>query len=340
MRAVARRTATPDVLRRATDRRPTGDSDGGRLRALEREARDPRALCRSRGWFGARHCSIGFLGDDPGGVTLVCAPAGSGKTVLVALVDRKPPGWKTVSLGSRSSATSTTRSGSGWRVIAALADAGGIVQRVDPAPSFRGRGGRREAARATSTSLEEPAALVIDDLHELRSPDALRWLEVLLAALPSTAAGVPADPRGSGPRPASPAARRQADRAPGRRPALHAARRRRPCFGPRTSHSPTRAWACSTSGRRDGRRVCGWPRSRWRTIRIRSASSTEFSGSERTVARYLLEEVLEHQPPEVRAAPAAHLDPRPGERPAGGPPHRADRARSASFRNSRTPTHS
>ena len=34
-------------------------------------------------------------------------------------------------------------------------------------------------------SLEEPAALVIDDLHELRSTGALRWLEEFLAALPS-----------------------------------------------------------------------------------------------------------------------------------------------------------
>ena len=53
---------------------------------------------------------------------------------------------------------------------------------------------------------------------------------------------------------------------------------------------------------------------------------TEFSGSERTVARYLLEEVLEQQPPEVRAASAAHVDPRPRERPVGRPPHRAARA--------------
>ena len=65
----------------------------------------------------------------------------------------------------------------------------------------------------------------------------------------------------------------------------------------------------------------------------------EFSGSERTVARYLLEEVLEHQTPEVRklllgtslldrvSGPLAdHLT--------GGS------GRSASFRNWRTPTHS
>ena len=33
-------------------------------------------------------------------------------------------------------------------------------------------------------SLEEPIVLVIDDLHELGSADALRWLELFLARLP------------------------------------------------------------------------------------------------------------------------------------------------------------
>ena len=33
-------------------------------------------------------------------------------------------------------------------------------------------------------SLAEPAVLVIDDLHELDSADALGWLEVFLARLP------------------------------------------------------------------------------------------------------------------------------------------------------------
>jgi LuxR family transcriptional regulator, maltose regulon positive regulatory protein len=33
----------------------------------------------------------------------------------------------------------------------------------------------------------EPVVLIIDDLHELRSPDALAQLEHLLASLPSSA---------------------------------------------------------------------------------------------------------------------------------------------------------
>ena len=45
----------------------------------------------------------------------------------------------------------------------------------------------------------------------------------------------------------------------------------------------------------------------------------EFSGSERTVADYLLGEVLASQPPEVRLAAAAHVHPRARQRPARRP---------------------
>jgi hypothetical protein len=47
-----------------------------------------------------------------------------------------------------------------------------------------GRGGGRAAAGDLG-SLEEPAVLVIDDLHELRSVDALAWLDRFLARLPA-----------------------------------------------------------------------------------------------------------------------------------------------------------
>ena len=73
----------------------------------------------------------------PGGVTLVCAPAGSGKTMLVrswieaaGLEDRI--GWVSVERDEHDAQRF-------WLVVnAALADAGGIVQRLDPAPSFHG----------------------------------------------------------------------------------------------------------------------------------------------------------------------------------------------------------
>jgi LuxR family transcriptional regulator, maltose regulon positive regulatory protein len=45
---------------------------------------------------------------------------------------------------------------------------------------------------------------------------------------------------------------------------------------------------------------CGWRPCRWPGTRIRSGFAAEFSGSERTVAEYLLAEVLERQSEEVR----------------------------------------
>ena len=67
-------------------------------------------------------------------------------------------------------------------VIDALADAVGVVQRVAPAPMFNGRA-VVEQVLADLESLEEPGVLVIDDLHELDSADALEWLEVFLSSL-------------------------------------------------------------------------------------------------------------------------------------------------------------
>jgi LuxR family transcriptional regulator, maltose regulon positive regulatory protein len=78
-----------------------------------------------------------LTGDRAGGVILVRAPAGSGKTVLlrswiaaVGLEERAA--WVSVERGERDAQRF-------WlSVIDALSDACGIVQRVDAAPRFRG----------------------------------------------------------------------------------------------------------------------------------------------------------------------------------------------------------
>jgi LuxR family maltose regulon positive regulatory protein len=66
-------------------------------------------------------------------------------------------------------------------VIDALADAAGdeVIERVSPAPRFAGA---VVVVRllAQLERLEEPLELVIDDLHELDSDDALAWLEMLI----------------------------------------------------------------------------------------------------------------------------------------------------------------
>ena len=54
------------------------------------------------------------------------------------------------------------------------------------------------------------------------------------------------------------------------------------------------------TGPRAGRRGCGWRRCRWPGIDDPDRFAAEFSGSERTVAEYLLAEVLERQPEPVR----------------------------------------
>ena len=71
-------------------------------------------------------------------------------------------------------------------MIDALADAAGddVIERVSPAPGFAG-GVVVERLLQQLEQLEEPVHLVIDDLHELHSEDALAWLEVLLARLPA-----------------------------------------------------------------------------------------------------------------------------------------------------------
>src|SRR6478609_1364351 len=113
----------------------------------------------------------------PGEVVVVCAPAGSGKTVLLrswamseAPTDRVA--WVSVERGEQDGPRF-------WlSVIDGLAGAAGedgLVERVSATPVF---GGRAVVERLLSDlrRLEQPLVLVIDDLHELHSSEALRWL--------------------------------------------------------------------------------------------------------------------------------------------------------------------
>ena len=111
------------------------------------------------------------------------APAGSGgKTVLLrswvestGLADRVA--WISVERGERDA------QGFWLSVIDALAGADDLVERVAATPAF---GGEAVVERLLSDlwSLDRPVVLLIDDLHELRSTEALRLLEVFLAGLP------------------------------------------------------------------------------------------------------------------------------------------------------------
>ena len=82
-------------------------------------------------------------------------------------------------------------------VIGALSRAVNEIQRIEPAPSFAGEAVVGQLLDDLEP-LEEPVLLVIDDLHELASADALRWLQMFLSRLPKSLAVVLAtreDPR-------------------------------------------------------------------------------------------------------------------------------------------------
>ena len=185
-------------------------------------------------------------------------------------------------------------------VIDALADAAGdeVIERVSPAPSLTGAV-VAERLLAQLERLEEPFVLVIDDLHELDSDDALGWLEMLLTRLPPPLRVVLATRE-------EPSLGLHRLRLAGELTELRGPDLR---FSLDESRSLLRAGDIALSDIGIGslhERTEGWPAG----LRLAAISLTthpdperfvsEFSGSERTVAGYLLAEVLEHQRPEVR----------------------------------------
>ena len=120
-----------------------------------------------------------------GGVTLVSAPAGSGKTILLR-------SWiEATGLGERTAWVSVERDERDaqrfWlSVVEALrgaAGAQGPIEDLAPTPEFDGEAVVERIASGAH-SLHEPVLLVIDDLHQLLEPRALAQLELLLARRP------------------------------------------------------------------------------------------------------------------------------------------------------------
>ena len=120
--------------------------------------------------------------------------------------------------------------------------------------------------------------LVIDDVHELRSPDALRQLEAFLDRRPPLLRVVIASRR-------DPGLGLHRLRVAGELIEIRGAdlrftleEMRASCLRPQGSSCPTRVSLSSTSGPRAGRRGCGSPRLRWPGIHTRSASSPSSRG--------------------------------------------------------------
>jgi LuxR family maltose regulon positive regulatory protein len=232
-------------------------------------------------------------------VAKLTAPAGSGKTYLLRAWARLPElagsvAWVSVRQGQRDplrfwvaliKALRSTAAGAALRPLTPAPD-------IDPSAAV-------ESLLEDLRSLEQPLWVVIDNLHELRSTAALQQLELLLTEAPA-----------------------QARFALASREELRIGLHRLRLDGELTeirfedlrfSFEEARALLRAAGARLSDRalrllleRTEGWAAG----LRLAALSlaehpdpegfATEFSGSERTVAEYLLAEVLERQPEPVR----------------------------------------
>ena len=120
-----------------------------------------------------------------GGVALVAAPAGSGKTVLIrswiedaGLSDRVA--WVSIDRGERDAQRF-------WlSVVGRLREVEhtqNLFTQLAPTPDFDGEA-LVDRLLSELGALQQPLVLVIDDLHELHSPEALAQLDALLTRRP------------------------------------------------------------------------------------------------------------------------------------------------------------
>jgi LuxR family maltose regulon positive regulatory protein len=233
----------------------------------------------------------------PAGVAMVSGPAGSGKTLLLrswAEQFAEQVAWVSVEPDERDAQRF-------WLAMVdelAAVNPEGVIERVGPTPNFHG-----EAVLAQLLDelqlLEDPVVLIIDDLHELHSDEALRWLEGFLAQLTSQLRVV------LGTRTYPPLALHGLRlngglleiSAPDLRLTLHETHELLKADGVTLSDDDVAALHERTEGWAAGVRLA--------TISLSGHPNParfvkEFSGSERTVAEYLLAEVLERQPRETR----------------------------------------
>ena len=252
-----------------------------------------RGLVRRRALFGRLSAA------DPGGVVVVQAPAGGGKTILLrSWIEEERlqhrVAWVSVEPGEHDAQRFCL---SVVEQLSALSRQD-LAERVMASPD-RGGGVAVERLASELDSLDEPLMLVIDDLHELRSAQAVAWLDLFLARLPSQLVVVLATRE-------EPRVGLHRLRVAGELTELRASELR---FSLEETSALLRGAgiALSEAGvELLHERAEGWAAG----LRLAVISlvehpeperfAREFSGSERTVAGYLLAEVLQRQPAEVR----------------------------------------
>jgi LuxR family transcriptional regulator, maltose regulon positive regulatory protein len=235
-----------------------------------------------------------------GKVTIISAPAGSGKTSLLRAWAGRPGQRRRLAVVQVQRDQQDAQQL--WlALVSAVRDASGTTSGVEPPAATPDFNGQAMVDRVLSelADTRDGITLVVDDLHELNSPDALAQLSQLLTNLPPHVhamlatrhdvrlglhqlrlAGELAEIRAADLRFSERETRELLD-ASGI--ALSEA-------GVALLHQRTEGWAAglrlaaiSLAGHPDPERFV-----------------TEFSGSERTVAEYLLAEMLDRQPPEVQ----------------------------------------
>jgi LuxR family maltose regulon positive regulatory protein len=230
-------------------------------------------------------------------VTLVCAPAGSGKTMLVNSWRRAaedPVAW----VGVEREETDAARF---WGALLDALRACGAIAPADPlatlAPApLAGLDELVARLRAGLDRLERPVALVLDDLHELRSEPALQGLERLLARPPERLRTIIVSRR-------DPKLGLHRLRLTGELTEIRAAEleftvaEAGELLGGVVSEPDVARLHARTEGWAAGLRLAALSLGRHEAP---ARFVAEFSGSERTVADYLLGEVLAVAPDDVR----------------------------------------
>jgi LuxR family maltose regulon positive regulatory protein len=233
-------------------------------------------------------------------VTVVCAPAGSGKSSLLR-------SWiAEAGLDERAAWVTVVREEDPQRFwLSALRELRGTsagsdaIEAITPNPDLNAEA-IVDRLLAGLTAIDDPLWLVLDDLHELRSTEALRQLKLLLMRSPAELRFVLVTRRDL----RLGLSRLLLDgdvtevRAEDLRFSLEEARALFEAAGVLVADSALELLHERTEGWAAGLRMAALSLARHPDQELFAA---EFSGSERSVAEYLLEEVLDQLPHEVRS---------------------------------------